>query len=156
MKALRWTAPAALATAVVGTLGTHPRSDWYLGLRKPAWQPPSSAFGPVWTTLYAVVAAASARALDRAHDHDERRAYAVALGTNLVLNAGFSWVYFTAEHQRGALAVQLALDASTVDLIRRTAAVDRTGAALLGPYLAWGLFATVLNAEVIRLNPNQP
>ncbi|HCX85270.1 MAG TPA: TspO protein [Micrococcales bacterium] len=150
------TAAAAAACAVVGTIGTKPRSDWYLGLRKPDWQPPSSAFAPVWTTLYGLVAVASARVLDREEDEAQRRRFAVALGINLTLNAGFSWVYFAAQRQRAALGVQLALIASTADLIHRAARVDTPAAAMLTPYLAWDAFATVLNAEVARLNPDQP
>lgn len=155
MKHLPRTAAAAVATAVVGGIGTRPRSQWYLSLRKPRWQPPSSAFGPVWTTLYGLVAVASGRALDRARPA-ERRRYATALGVNLTLNAAFSWLYFTARNQRAALVDEALLVASTVDLMRRTARLDRTGAALLAPYLAWDLFAMSLTVAVIRRNPERP
>ena len=54
------TAAAVVATAVAGGLGTDVRSRWYAGLDKPRWQPPGWAFGPAWTTLYALIAVGSA------------------------------------------------------------------------------------------------
>ena len=89
------TAAAVVATAVAGGIGTDVGSRWYERLDKPRWQPPGWAFGPAWTTLYALVAVSSARVLDRAEPED-RTAFATALGANLVLNTGWTWVFFTA------------------------------------------------------------
>ncbi|MDO8106576.1 TspO/MBR family protein [Isoptericola sp. b441] len=155
MRHLPRTAAAVLATAVLGGIGTRPRSAWYLSLRKPSWQPPSSAFGPVWTALYGLVAVASGRALDRMPP-ERRQGYATALGVNLTLNAAFSWWYFTAERQRAALVDEALLVGSTIDLLRRTARVDRPAAAMLAPYLAWDVFAMALTVAVIRRNPQPP
>lgn len=154
MRAIWRTGAAVAATAVVGTLGTRPRSAWYQGLRKPSWQPPGSAFGPIWTTIYGLTAVASARVLDREDDPAERRRYGSALGVNLALNAGFSWLYFTGERLRASVPVQVALTVSTADLVRRSARVDRPAAVMLLPYLAWDVAATVLNVQVARLNPD--
>ena len=87
---LRRTSAAVAAAAVIGTLGTDVNSRWYRSLDKPAWQPPGAAFGPAWTTLYALMAVASARTLDRLEDPEERRAFATAFGANLALNAGWN------------------------------------------------------------------
>jgi tryptophan-rich sensory protein len=45
------------------------------------------------------------------------------------------------------------LQASNLDLIRRSARVDQLSAALLVPYAGWTAFATALNAGIVRLNP---
>lgn len=49
-------AAAVAATAVVGARAVDADSAWYKALDKPQWQPPSWAFGVVWTPLYASVA----------------------------------------------------------------------------------------------------
>ena len=49
---------------------------WYPGLRKPSWTPPSQAFSPVWTLLYAQMAYSAAR-IARSSDPGRRRALAL-------------------------------------------------------------------------------
>lgn len=150
---LRCTSAAVTATAVVGVLGTDVTSDWYRDLDKPTWQPPGAAFGPAWTTLYALMSLASARTLDRMAKPEERRAFAAAFGANLVLNAGWNWLFFKARRPRLALAEILLLEASTLDLTRRAANVDGPATAMLIPYAGWVAFATALNAAIARRNP---
>lgn len=147
------TAAAVVATAVAGGFGTDVRSRWYDRLEKPPWQPPGWVFGPAWTTLYALIAVGSSRALDRA-EPGERRPYATALAANLALNTGWSWVFFTAKKPRWALAEVLLLEASTLDLVRRTRRLDPAAAALLTPYAGWVGFASALTAEIARRNPS--
>ncbi|HLN68686.1 MAG TPA: tryptophan-rich sensory protein [Streptosporangiaceae bacterium] len=43
---------------------------------------------------------------------------------------------------------------ANVLLIRQTWRADRTAAVLLVPYAGWTVFATALNAEIVRLNPS--
>jgi tryptophan-rich sensory protein len=147
------TSAAVVATAVIGGLGTDVGSRWYRQLDKPAWQPPGAAFGPAWTTLYGLMAVASARTLDRMQEPEERRAYATAFGANLVLNAGWNWLFFRARRPRWALAEILLLEVSTLDLTRRAAKVDGPAAKMLAPYAGWVAFATLLNAAIARRNP---
>lgn len=154
MSALKWTAPALVGTAVTGGLGTDVRSRWYDRLDKPPWQPPGWAFGPAWTTLYTLIAVASARTIDRIEDEDERRAYVAALATNLVLNIGWTWIFFTAKRPRWSLAEIFLLEASNLDLIRRSAKVDRLSAGLLAPYAVWTAFATAINTAIVARNPD--
>ena len=145
------TAAAAATTAVVGGLGTDVDSPWYEALDKPAWQPPGWVFGPAWTTLYGLIAVAAARTLDRSAPRD-RGGYTIALGTNLVLNAGWSWLFFTAQRPRLALVEVVVLEASTVELLRRSARVDPVAGRLLAPYAAWVGFATALTGAIARRN----
>ena len=44
--------------ALGGLLTATSVSTWYPGLAKPVWNPPSSVFGPVWTTLFVLMAVA--------------------------------------------------------------------------------------------------
>ncbi|OBB88592.1 TspO protein [Mycobacterium colombiense] len=144
---------AAAGTGSIASSNAIPR--WYSRLRKPSYQPPRAAFPTVWTTLYADIAGTSAVAIDRfraAAQHDKARNYAVALAVNLLLNAGWSWLFF-GYHKLGASAVgAAALTASSADLVRRTAqATPRGGLALL-PYPLWCGFATILSTHIWRLN----
>ncbi|MER6630925.1 TspO/MBR family protein [Streptomyces sp. NPDC000987] len=145
------TASAVAATAVLGGLAVDADSPWYRRLDKPRWQPPSRAFGLVWTPLYVSVAAASGRALLRARPEQRRRLIG-SLAGNLVLNAGWNWLFFGCRSTRAGLAGTLLLDASNVHLIRRTAAADRPAARALLPYAAWCVFATALNADLAYRN----
>ena len=150
---LPWTAAALTGTALVGAAGTDVRSTWYQSLAKPRWQPPGRVFGPAWTILYALIAMASARALDRIDDPAERTRYRLALAANLVLNIGWSWIFFRAHRPRQALAEMLALEVSTVDLILRSVRHDRAAAGMLAPYAGWVAFATALTAAIAQKNP---
>jgi translocator protein len=146
------TSAAVAATAAIGGLGTEVTSRWYQDLDMPAWQPPGAAFGPVWTTLYTFMALASARTLDRL-DPGERPAFAKAFGANLVLNAGWNWLFFKARRPRWAWAEILLLEASTLDLTRRAAKADRPAVAMVVPFAGWVAFATAVNATIARRNP---
>jgi len=147
------TSAAVAATAVIGVLGTDVTSRWYRHLDKPVWQPPGAAFGPAWTTLYGLMAVASARTLDRLDEPAERRAFATAFGANLLLNAGWNWLFFKARRPRWALAEILLMEVSTLDLTRRAAHVDSPAAKMLMPYAGWVGFAAALNASIARRNP---
>lgn len=144
---------AAAGAGSVASAGASSR--WYALLRKPTYQPPRAAFPTVWTTLYGDIAATSAVAIERYRatgQHDKARRYTAALVVNLILNAGWSWLFFR-YHKLGAAAVgAAALTASSAVLVRRTAdATPRGGLALL-PYPVWCGFATVLSTHIWRLN----
>lgn len=149
------TLAVAVAAGTGGIASAKALPRWYSQLRKPPYQPPRAAFPTVWTTLYGDIAATSAVTLDRlraTQQHDEARRYAVALTVNLLLNAGWSWLFFR-YHKLGASSLGAALlTASSADLVRRTAAASpRSGRALL-PYPLWCGFATVLSTHIWRLN----
>ena len=156
---IRTLVPAALAvtaTAVVGGLASRPaQSSWYQKLKKPPYQPPRQAFPIVWPILYADIAAVSASTLDDLERHGqlrERRVYLVALATNLILNASWSWLFFS-RRQLGVSAVAAGvLTASSADLTRRAVAVRGRKAAPLAAYPAWCAFATALSTHIWALN----
>jgi translocator protein len=150
---------AAVATAAgAGSIASAKAvpDAWYSRLRTPPYQPPRAAFPAAWTTLYGDIAVTSAVALDRFRATDQQddkaRSYTAALMVNLLLNAGWSWLFFR-YHKLGASAVGAAvLTVSSADLVRRTAqATPRGGLALL-PYPLWCGFATILSTHVWRLN----
>jgi len=156
------TGAATAAAAVVGALATNPDSAWYRSLTLPAWQPPKALFPIVWTGLYTGLAVASAGVLAR-HDMEagsgsakaqtHRSGFQRALTANLVLNAGWSVIFWRVRNPKLASVEAAVLAASTIDLARRAAREDgRLGACLL-PYAAWTTFATVLTHAIAKRNP---
>lgn len=146
------------ATAVAGGIATCPNSLWYRSLRKPCWQPPAAAFGPVWTMLQADIAFVSALHLaDRLEgfEDDDVKPYAAALAANLALNANWSWVFFRSRNLPLATGVAAALAASSADLVRRVWKSRTQRGVVLAPYAAWTGFAAALTAELLRRNPRR-
>ena len=150
------TALAVTATAVLGGLASRPaQSAWYAKLKKPPYQPPRQAFPIVWPVLYADIAATSAATLDDLEErgqHQQRRAYIVALVANLVLNGSWSWLFFNQRRLGTSAIAAAALTVSSADLTRRSIAVRGTKAAPLAAYPAWCAFATALSTHIWALN----
>ncbi len=148
-----------LATAVAATAGSVASREgvqgWYTKIRKPRYVPPNAVFPIAWTALYVDIAVTSAAAIDRfrADGRDaQARSYIAALGANLVLNAGWSWVFFKQNKLGPSVVAAAALAVSSADLARRAGDADaKLGAALI-PYPLWCSFATVLSADIWRLN----
>jgi benzodiazapine receptor len=150
------TAVATASAAVIGSVASKAGVEtWYPTLKKPSYVPPNVVFPVAWTTLYADIAVTSASAIDQLRaegDDPKTRAYVAALGTNLVLNASWSWLFFK-QHRLGPSAVAAAaLAASSADLARRTAQVSPKAGLALAPYPLWCSFATLMSADIWRLN----
>jgi tryptophan-rich sensory protein len=154
-KTLVTTVGAVLASATLGGLASRPaESAWYARLNKPSFQPPRQAFPIVWPILYADIAAVSAPTLDHLRDQDREQArkYAALLGANLVLNAGWTWLFFTRRQLGASALAAAALTASSADLTRRAIAARGPLGAALGLYPAWCAFATLLSTRIWQLN----
>jgi benzodiazapine receptor len=152
LAALAGFAVVCLAIGAVGGLLTSSSvNTWYPTLAKPAFNPPNWVFGPVWTTLYLLMAIAAWRVW-RSGAAGTRLALGAWL-LQLALNLCWSALFFGLRAIGAALAeilVLLAAIALTAVLFWR---IDRAAGALFVPYLAWVGFATMLNAALWRLNP---
>lgn len=155
-KVIVGTALATTAAAVAGSVASSKGvQTWYPKLRKPRYVPPNEVFPIAWTTLYADIAATSAGAINRfrADGEDAKaRAYIAALGTNLVLNAGWSWLFFKMNKLGPSAVAAGALAVSSADLVRRTAEADPKLGAALAPYPLWCGFATLMSTDIWRMN----
>jgi len=139
------------AAAVGGMLTASSVADWYPTLRKPAWTPPDSVFGPVWLALYLMMGVASWLVWRRSNSSSTRRALTL-FGIQLVLNVAWSGCFFALRNPGLALvelSVLLVAIAATTAAFRR---VSPLAAALMLPYLAWSAFAAVLNGSIWWLN----
>lgn len=145
------------AGALSGLAGRETDPGWYEQLDKPPWQPPSSVFGPVWTTLYALMGFASWLVWRRART-STGAARRIAIGAlvlfaiQLVVNLTWTPVFFGLQRVGWALVIIVALLALLAATIERFARVRPLAALLLLPYLAWVAFASTLNGAIWWLN----
>ena len=157
LRQLLGTGAAVTVSAGVGVLATTPESDWYRSLDKPSWQPPPVAFPLVWTPLYADIAVTTAAALTQLEDAgraDEAAALRRSLAINLVLNTGWSVLFWRTRRPWLSTAWCGALSGHSLFLARRLVEVDPRLHHAFAPYPAWCLFATALNASIARRNPS--
>lgn len=149
---LGWLA-LAFAVGALGAVASINAAAFYAQLQRPAWAPPASVFGPVWTTLYALMGVAAWLVWRVPPEAPGRRGALALFAAQLAVNALWSWLFF-AWHRGGAafadVLLLLALIAATIAAFRR---VRPLAAALLLPYLAWVAFASALTWAVWRANP---
>ncbi|WIA41429.1 hypothetical protein OEZ86_005010 [Tetradesmus obliquus] len=152
----------------VGLLTQREIKGWYAGLKKPSWNPPNWLFGPAWSVFYTSMGVASWFVLKQ---KDSRAVPLSLYAAQLALNLAWTPLFFK----------QHALDVSLVDSVAllgvATAASVKMVFSLLGvataasvkmakekpavvwplmaPYLCWVTFATALNVELLRLNPDE-
>ena len=140
------------ATLVVGQFATYPNlAPWYAGLVKPSFNPPNWVFGPVWTTLYLLMAFAVWRIL-RLPTAAERRWALCLFFAQLALNAAWSWMFFAAHNPLLGLINIVPQNLVIIATIVAFYRIDRTAGWCLVPLAAWVCFATVLNFAIWKLN----
>ena len=144
-------ATAALAVAGLGALTTD-LGDWYQQLAQPAWKPPDWLFGPAWTTIFALAAAAGVSAWRKAPDQVSRGWMLALFALNGFLNLLWSLLYFRLRRPDWALIEVGLLWLSVLLLIVVLGRYSRTAAWLLAPYLAWITVAGALNWGTVQLN----
>jgi len=130
------------------------RESWYRELDKPSFTPPDSVFPVVWTTIYALIAWSGWRIWSAAPSRNRNAALRLWL-SQLAANARWSQLFFGKHRPKLALADILALESTIVSYIAAARKVDRAAANAFIPYAAWVAFATVLNAEIVRMNPHE-
>lgn len=141
-----------LTGIVSGLISQSDLNSWYRTLEKPSWNPPSWLFGPVWTTLYILMAVA----LWLVWKHDTRESLKQramwVFALQLFLNFCWSILFFNLHSPELAfvdIVIMLITIAITIFLFYR---ISRPAAYLLIPYLAWVCFATILNYTLMTMN----
>jgi benzodiazapine receptor len=139
----------ALVVGVGALIGTQTQPGaWYDQLQKPPLNPPNWVFGPVWFTLYVMIAIAGWRVwMD-----DPKSTTMKVWGAQMLLNWAWSPVWFGANMPWLAFAIIVAMWLSIVGFILTVRHRDKLAAWLFVPYLAWVSFATYLNLSIALLN----
>ena len=141
------------ATSVLGQLDTYPNlAPWYAGIVKPSFSPPNWIFGPVWTTLYVLMAFAVWRILRLPEASPARRLALTLFFIQLALNATWSWMFFGANDPLlGVINIvpQFLVILATIVAFHQ---LDGLAAWCLIPLAAWVAFASILNIAIWRSN----
>ena len=149
-RALLLLAAFILVVFAVGALigvSTAP-GEWYASLNKPPFNPPNWLFGPVWSTLYVLIAVAGWRTL-----MDDPRGLGMKLWVGqMLLNWAWSPTWFALHLLWPAFIIIAAMLAVIVWFIVARWNKDRLSALMFLPYAAWVGFASVLNLSIAILN----
>lgn len=146
-----WLAVCHSVGAVGAILTMSGLSNWYPSIQKPSFNPPNWVFAPVWMFLYTMMGL-SAWLVWR-----ERRAAQLQtpLGwftIQLALNLAWSSLFFALEHPGLAFVDSVMMSLAILATIISFWKVSHTASIMLIPYLAWVIFATVLNYTIWQLN----
>jgi len=142
-----------LAAGFVGSAFTSSAIPvWYATITKPALNPPSWVFAPVWTVLYVLMGVAAFLVW---REGLRRKDVKIALGMftiQLLLNTLWSIIFFGLQSPGGALIEIFFLWAAILATILTFAKVSKPAAWLLLPYILWTSFAMYLNYSIWMLN----
>ncbi|MFZ5637860.1 MAG: TspO/MBR family protein [Pseudomonadota bacterium] len=127
--------------------------EWYAGLLKPTFNPPSWLFGPVWTALYASMAIALWwMRRDRAADPAQRRRAGRLFAVQFVLNLIWTPLFFGLRSPGLAFVDICLLWVALLATMLAFGRVRPLAGYLLLPYLLWISFALVLNGTIWLMN----
>lgn len=154
---LRWALFLVPGVLLLGFLSgavaqSGPANPWFASLVKPDIYPPPQAFGIVWSVLYVMMGLALAIIMS-ARGAPGRKAAIAAFAVQLALNLAWSPLFFGAHQITWALVLLAVLDIAVLVTLVLFWRVRPVAGALLLPYLAWVLFATVLNWQFLEANP---
>lgn len=155
---LRWSlflVPGILLLGFLSGVASNsgPGNPWFDSLAKPAIYPPPATFGIVWSILYVMMGVAVAM-VAAARGAPGRGAALALFAVQLVLNLAWSPLFFGAHQITWALYLLVALDFAVIATVAAFARVRPLAALLMAPYLAWVLFATLLNWQMLVANPH--
>lgn len=123
---------------------------WYRTLNRPVWTPPDWVFPVVWTSLYALMAAAAARV-----EGLPGSGMALALwSAQLAVNTLWSPVFFGQRRLRAGLGVLIALWVLVALTLLALLRLETIAGLLFVPYIIWVTIAGALNYWIVVNNPD--
>lgn len=142
-----------LIVGILSALITKDNMDIYSELKTPPLAPPPWLFPIAWSILYILMGVSSAMVLlDRDKDFESARCGLRYYALSLVLNFGWSIIFFNANAFLFSFIWLLALLFTIIKTILCYRKVNPTAAYLQIPYALWVAFAGYLNAGIWLLN----
>ena len=127
-------------------------ATWYQSLEKPFFAPPPWAFGVAWSILYPIIFLSFGYVFLQALKGKLPRKVALPFAVNLVANLAFSPIQFTLQNNFLAALDITVVVASLLWAMKAVKPYSRKVYLAQLPYLAWGLFATLLQYSITILN----
>ena len=147
---------AIIISELAGIIGaiftTSAIPTWYTTLTKPALNPPSWIFGPVWTTLYLLMGIAAFLIWKKGWDRKDVRQALAVFGLQLILNTAWSIIFFNFHSPFWALMDIVLLWTAIVWTMILFYKISKPAMWLLIPYILWVSFASYLNYSIFILN----
>ncbi len=132
------------------------RGSWYQSIQKPAWNPPSWVFAPVWTTLYILMGVAFYLVWKSNASVKIKRTAIIFFIIQLLLNFLWSYIFF-GQHLIGVAVIEIVcLWLAILATIFAFSKISKLAAWLLVPYISWVSFAALLTYAIWRLSPLSP
>jgi tryptophan-rich sensory protein len=138
--------------AGIGAAASVQAAGFYAQLNQPAWAPPASVFGPVWSVLYLLMGLA-AWLVWRQRDIRATRTPLTLFVLQLALNALWSWLFFGWHLGGLAFADIVLLWGFIIWTLVAFWRQSTVAGAMLVPYVLWVTFAAALNYAIWQLNP---
>lgn len=137
--------------AGIGGIASADAPEFYRQLERPEWAPPSQAFGPVWTVLFALMGISAWLVWIKAEI--EARPALGLFAVQLVFNALWSWMFFVWRGGAWAFADAIVLWLLVLSTMIAFWRFQKWAAALLLPYLSWVTYAVALTYAIWQRNP---
>lgn len=126
------------------------RSNWFIFLNKPSFNPPSWIFSPVWLTLYTIIGI-SFYLFYKKDKFNTKKVY-ILYSLHLFLNGIWSIVFFRMQNIFFAFLISVMLVLTLIILMKWIYKINKTSSYLLNIYLAWISFACFLTYNLLILN----
>ncbi len=141
-----------LAGAVGSVFTVTSIDSWYAAIEKPAFNPPSWVFSPVWIILYALMGISLYLVWEEGLERKEVKVGIFVFGLQLALNILWSFLFFGLQSPFYAFMEIILLWLSIFLTIVLFGKISKTASLLLVPYLLWVSFAALLNYRIWVLN----
>ncbi len=145
-----------LITVLVALAGNYFTSQgingWYNQLEKPEWTPSGAFIGAMWTFLYVLVTATVIIFWNKFKSTDNFKLIIGLFILNAVLNATWSFVFFSANLLGFALIHIMVLNLTILALIFLIWPKSKKLSLALIPYTGWVTVATTLNYFIWAMN----
>ena len=119
-------------------------SEWYKENR-PSFTPPNFIFPIVWNVLFFLISISLYIAWTSTKDKTKKQRIASIFGINLILNALWSYFFFTLKNPTIAFVDLILIWITIWIMIFTVSKVNKISGWLLFPYLIWVSFAGILN-----------